>query len=137
MKKILIIAVTILMVSKNVKAQTDTLTVIQNIVNNKAQYIGQPFSVLLNQLPIQIKYYFPARPYFRSRNKEHATTFSFYFRQNPDELYKTYPRLLIYWQTYLTASMSLYNQTNGAWTSSVVSRYSQAIISDIMVIKRP
>jgi len=40
------------------KAQIDTLAVMQNIVNNKSQYIGQPFSLLYNQLPIQIKYYF-------------------------------------------------------------------------------
>ena len=62
MKKFfLILVVVITTFTKDVKAQTygvpDTLAYLLSIVSNKAQYIGQPFSVLKNNLQIQIKYF--------------------------------------------------------------------------------
>ncbi len=58
MKKILSIISIVLV--KNTSAQSgvpDTLAYLQNIVTNKAQYLGQPFSVLYNAFQIQVKYF--------------------------------------------------------------------------------
>ena len=60
MKKIILI-ILIITVAKNVSAQLngvpDTLAYLQTIVANKAQYIGQPFSTLIDNLQIQIKHF--------------------------------------------------------------------------------
>ena len=61
MKKILVIMLLFIAFAKESKAQTygvpDTLAYLQNIVASKAQYIGQPFTVLLNDLQIQVKFF--------------------------------------------------------------------------------
>ncbi len=115
----------------------DTLAYLQTIVANKANYIGQPFSALFNNLQIQTKYFHPIRGggHYDS-NKETSTHFSFYFPQSADELYLTYPCLVIYWQTPLNAnhSFSLYNTNNGGgWTTAVANFYTNGIIADIKV----
>ncbi|MCB0710294.1 MAG: hypothetical protein KDC15_12990 [Chitinophagaceae bacterium] len=132
-KLIFILVVSILLYAKSSSAQIDTSAVIQNIVNNKSQFIGQPFSILYNQLPIQIKYYFPWPNFNRNRYQEPSTSFSFYFPQNTGESFLTYPGLRIYWHPFLNRSQSvaLYTQGRGAWTSAVALHYGSAIISDI------
>ena len=64
MKKIIIILFFVLIAfAKNAKAQTsgvpDTLAYLQSIVANKAQYIGQPFSVLKNSLKFNLLFVLP------------------------------------------------------------------------------
>ena len=139
MKKIFVILLIITVVfAKNTNAQTgvpDTLVYLQTIVANKTNYIGQPLSTLLNNLQIQIKYFspFPSLPY--DMTKETSTQFSFYFPQNEDEIYLTYPSLRISWQPYLDAAQSdiLFGNTGGGWTTAVYDFYKNAIIADIQI----
>ncbi|HWC55198.1 MAG TPA: hypothetical protein VG676_16550 [Chitinophagaceae bacterium] len=140
MKRVFFISVVVLVMgTKNSDAQTgvpDTLTYLQTIVANKANYIGQPFSTLLDTLQIQVKFFSPFAAIHYDKNKETSTSFAFYFPQTEDEMYLTYPCLEIYWQTYLNMnqSLSLYNFNNGGgWTTAVYNFYKNAIIKDIKV----
>ncbi len=139
MKKIVLIIVIILSVfTQKSKAQgtNDTLAILQNIVANQSNYAGQPFSVLLSQLPIQIKYFLPV-PTSSNRYRERATPFSFYFPENADQTYRAYPKLMVYWQQPLNQqqSISLWRQTNGAWSKTLASYYGSAIIAGIEILK--
>lgn len=140
MKKILVITfITLLSLAKDTKAQTgvpDTLAYLQTIVANKAQYIGQPLSTLLSDLQIQIKHFSRNTDIVYDISKETSTSFGWYFPQNADEIYLTYPRLRISWQTPLNAYQSgiLYTNNNGGWWSTAVyDFYKNGIISDITV----
>lgn len=141
MKKIILIIVCfICIVSKSTKAQgvSDTLTYLQSFVANKAYYVGQPFSKLIDSLQIQIKYFHPRSDIVYDISKETSTRFGFFFPQVADDMYLTYPSLEIYWQPYLNANSSyiLYNNNNGgSWSSGVASFYSTGIIADIKVVE--
>ena len=127
--------------SKNVNAQTvppisDTLSYLQSIVNNKSQYIGQPFSVLMDSLQIQIKFFSPFAGIHHDKTKETSTSFSFYFPTNHEEIYLTYPSLDIYWHPYLNSTQShlLYSQYRTVgWCPTIKSFYSTGMIADIRV----
>lgn len=140
MKKIIIIFL-IIAATKNAKAQTygvsDTLAYLQSIVANKAQFIGQPFSVLSASLQIEIKYFSPFASIPYDKTKETSTSFSFYFPANAEEIYLTYPSLRISWQPYLNAtqSSSLFDNAKGAWISSVSAFYISGIIADIKILE--
>ncbi len=140
MKKILLILAIILANTENAKAQTgvpDTLAYLQSVVDNKAQYIGQPFSTLLNNLQVQIKYFHPRRHIIYDISKETSTRFAFYFPQDGlDDYYLTYPSLEISWQTSLNANQSdifWNNSDGGGWTTAVANFYSSGIIADIKI----
>jgi len=140
LKNILIIGfIALISFTKNAKAQTgvpDTLAYLQSIVANKANYIRHPFSVLLNDLQIQVKYFHPIASIHYDKNKETSTSFAFYFPQTEDDMYLTYPCLNIYWQTPLNASQSfsLYNiNDGGGWTPGVANFYANGIIADIKI----
>ena len=81
MKSIIILALALTFTTRSsLKAQTgvpDTLAYLQTIVQNKAQYIGQPFSKLMDSLQIQIKLSFPVAELPYDRFKETSTSFSF------------------------------------------------------------
>jgi len=117
MKKIILIPILYISIFKNANSQTvpvtDTLAYLQTIVTNKANYIGHPFSTLANSLQIQIKSFFPFASLPYDKTKETSTDFSFYFPLNVDELYLTYPYLVIYWQPFLNTNQSnIIQQTN-------------------------
>ncbi len=140
MKKFfLILVVVITTFTKDVKAQTygvpDTLAYLLSIVSNKAQYIGQPFSVLKNNLQIQIKYFQPFAAVSYDKDKETSTSFAFYFPNNVDELYLTFPKLEVYWQPYLNIvqSLGIAYGNRGVWSSSAEAFYSTGIIADIKI----
>ena len=141
MKKMFVILfLTAVISAKVTKAQTvgvpDTLAYLQTIVANKSQYIGQPFSILLNNLQIQIKYFHPRRDIVYDISKETSTRFGFYFPQSANELYLTYPSLEIYWQPYLNANQSdalWENNNGGGWSTAVAAFYANGIITDIKV----
>jgi hypothetical protein len=143
MKKTVIVILFIAAISKcNSYGQAtgvpDTLAYLQTIVTNKAQYIGQPFSVLQSSLQIEIKFFSPFSAKRHRINNETSTSFGFYFPQNAEEIYLTYPCLEIVWQTPLNANQSrtLYSQFNGGgWNSTVAAFYSSGIIADIKVIE--
>lgn len=140
MQKIIFIVVYfICIVSKSTKAQgvPDTLAYLQGFVANKAQYIGKPFSKLLDSLKVQIKYFHPRSDIAYDISKETSTRFGFSFPHVADDMYLTYPSLEIYWQPpYLNANNSyiLYNNNNGgSWSSVVASFYSTGIVADVKV----
>ncbi len=124
--------------SSEVKAQgvPDTLAYLQSIVLNKANYIGQPFSVLQNHLQIEIKFFSPFGAIPHDKYKETSTSLGFYFPETAEEVYLTYPSLEIYWRPYLNAKQSglLYSQYNvGGWSVEVANFYANGIISDIKI----
>jgi hypothetical protein len=127
---------------KNADAQAsgvpDTLAYLQSIVANKSKYIGKRFSVVLNSLQIQIKYFSPRESIHYDKYKETSTLFSFYFPKNSEEIYLIYPSLEIYWKPYLNAVQSelLYLQSRlVGWSSAVAAFYENALISEISVFE--
>ena len=100
MKKIFLILTLIIAIpAKDTKAQngvSNTLAYLQTIVANKALYIGQPFSTLLNDLQIQIKYFQPSAAVTYAKDKETSASFASYSQQNVDEIYLTFPKIEIY-----------------------------------------
>jgi hypothetical protein len=111
---------------------------LQSIVTNKANYIGKPFSTLLNNLQIQIKHFSPIANISYDKSKETATFFSFYFPQSANEIYLTYPCLRISWEPYLNATNSSYlfsKYDGGGWTQEVIDFYKNAIIKDIDIFE--
>ncbi len=140
MKNILIIGfIALISFSKNAKAQAgvpDTLAYLQTIVANKTQYIGQPFSVLYDNLQIQIKFFTPFGAIHYDKNKETSTSYAFYYPHTTDDHYLSYPRLEIYWQTPLDANQSslLWKNNNfGEWSAAIYTFYKDAIITDVKV----
>lgn len=142
MKKILITLFFVLTgFIKNVNTRTtgvpDTLAYQQTIVANKSPYIGQPFSKLMDSLKIQIIFFSPFSSIPYNKSKETSTSFSFYFPQNADEIYLTYPNLRISWQPYLDANQSdvirLNNNNRGRWNSEAATFYASGIIADVQI----
>jgi hypothetical protein len=127
------------MTQTGLKAQTgvpDTLAYLQTIVQNKAQYIGQPFAKLLDSLQIKIKLFFPIADLPYNRFKETSTSFSFFFTAAADDLYLSYPMLEVIWQTPGNADQSrqLRKQyRNLGWNSLIADHYSSKIIADIYI----
>lgn len=132
---ILLLASCLISVSNTPAANNkDTLTYLQFIVANKANYIGRPFSALLSDLQIQIKRFAPIASIAQDMSKETSTNFSFYFPQSIDEFHLTFPKLNISWQTHLNATTSQYlfkKYNKGGWTQEVIDFYSTAIIKNI------
>jgi hypothetical protein len=144
MKKILAILIIIvcssnmIIANETIKPKIDTLAYLKSIVANKANYVGRPFSALLNDLQIQIKFFSPFEGKSQDKSKETSTKFGFYFPQSADENYLTYPCLRIAWSPYLNADMSggLYTKYDGGgWQQEVIDFYSSAIITDIKVVE--
>lgn len=137
MKKIILIMLIIAFSTKTKAQVPDTLAYLNSIVANKAQYIGQPFSILKNNLQIQIKFFSPFASISYDKSKETSTSFSFYFPQiGINDFYLTYPKLEIYWQIPLNASQSdiLWEANNGGgWSTSVANFYANGLIADIKV----
>jgi hypothetical protein len=139
MKKILIISI-LFFVAYSAKSQTvnitDTLTYLKTIETNKANYIGRPFSSLMNDLQIQIKYFSPIASIHFDKSKETSTSFCFYYPLNADEVYLTYPCIRIEWDTPLNANQSsiIYNSNDGGmWLLNASLFYANAIIKNIRV----
>lgn len=140
MKKIILI-ICILFVTKVTNAQTgvpDTLTYLQTIINNKTQFIGQPFSALSNTLQIQVKHFSPFADDHAYKNKETRTGFSFYFPLSTQELYLTYPCLIVKWQSPLNGTISdqIWEANGrGMLLANAAAFYSSAIIKDIYILE--
>jgi hypothetical protein len=89
-------------------------------------------------LQIQIKFFSPVASISYNKNKETSTLFSFYFPQNSEEIYLTYPSLEIYWKPCLNAVQSelLYSQCRSVgWSPAVATFYENGLISDIRVVE--
>lgn len=140
MKSIIILALVLTFTTRSsLKAQTgvpDTLAYLQTIVQNKAQYIGQPFSKLMDSLQIQIKLFFPVAEFPYDRFKETSTSFSFFFTATVDDLYLSYPMLEVIWQTPGDAGQSrlLRKQYRSmGWNTVIANHYSTRVIADIYI----
>jgi len=111
----------------------DTSAYIQQIIANKNNYIGKPFSTLSKDLQIQIKYFNPFASFdFR---KETATLFQFIKPVTMADFSE--PIMDIEWSPYLNmkVSDSLWDKNDGGgWTSEVAAFYSTGIIKDIILI---
>ena len=140
MKKLILMLILSGTIFKNAGAQTtsvtDTLAYLQTIVASKANYIGQPFSVLMNSLQMPIKSFIPFASVHFEKNKETSTSFSFHARQTGDDYYSAYPLLRVSWVTPLNAEQSkiLWKSNNcGLWSQAAIEFYSTGIISDIQI----
>ena len=138
--KIISILIILMFFVSKAKAQTtgvpDTLAYLQTIVANKAQYTGQPLSLLLNHLQIEVKQFSPFGGIHHKKDKETSTSFGFYCPTGANDRYRLLPALNIYWEPYLdkSFSMSLFNQFGGCWTPQVYNYYANAIIKDIDIL---
>ena len=114
----------------------DTLAYLQTIVANKAQYIGQPLSLLLNHLQIEVKEFGPIGGIHHQKDKETSTSFGFYCPIGSNDLYKLSPALRVYWNPYLnkSSSMWLFTQFGGCWAPQVYNHYAQEIIREIDIL---
>ena len=136
MKKKIIISVTIAILfvlnSKSLLAQQtrrDTLNYLQQVVENKANYIGKPFSVLKKDIKLEIKSFSP----FGAANRYEETSTTFYFKHPKKQEDFSYPQLIITWTSPLDMRMSdsLFFKNHRKWDSEIESFYAPAIIADI------
>jgi hypothetical protein len=115
----------------------DTLNYVKSFETNKAQYIGKPFSVLLNALgKVQPKTVFPVGYIFENINVKPESRFQFKDRRY---LYAHDAVILrIEWQTPLP-SETVYNmriKNDALFTNEEKTYYSSKIVKDIMVYRR-
>lgn len=125
----------------DLKAQNgvpDTLVYLKTIVDNKNNFVGKPFGVLVDSLKIKIKYFSPFAAEHKAKDKETSTSFSFYYPRTADEIYLTYPHIEIFWQTPLDAIQSDFLYTKFrfvGWHPEIARFYSTAIIDDLQIIE--
>ena len=134
MKKVLIIIISVFILhSTCLKAQvTDTAVYIQQILLNKSNYIGKPFSVLEKDLKVKLKCFILDAGIHWDQTKETSTSMWFIKPTKMEDF--SFPRLRIYWQPYLDykKSDSLWDRNDGGnWTPEADSFYSLGIIKDI------
>ena len=114
----------------------DTLAYLQTIVAKKAQYIGQPLSLLINHLQIEVKSFGPFSGIHHRKDAETSTTFGFYCPVGTNDLYKLFPALRVMWNPYLnsTFSDSLFTLFGGCWAPQVYNHYANEIVRDIDIL---
>lgn len=138
MKNILkLILVTILFgFCTKVHAQIDTLNYVKQFEINKANYIGQPFSHLLNDM-VQYK---PktVNSFINIWGKNLVADSDFNFSTLEEQRKKQTVYLIVYWQTPLVHSDAflLSKQNHFNFTSAEEIFYGNKIIGDIKVYKR-
>ncbi|WP_294264232.1 hypothetical protein [uncultured Chryseobacterium sp.] len=116
------------------KAQLDTLNYLKQFETNKVNYIGQPFSKLLQDMTqIQPKTAWPI-PNFKTKHYNFSTDFKFC-----DKEFSFYNAvtLIVEWQTPISRSDSKYYQVlnHSYFTNDEKAFYSSKIIKDIMVYR--
>lgn len=115
----------------------DTLAYLRTIVANKAQYIGQPFSLLINHLQMEVKRFGPAGNIHHNKDLETSTSFSFYCPTSTNDSYRIFPALRVMWYPYLNnnLSMSMFTLFGGCWAPQVYNHYADAVIRDIDILE--
>jgi hypothetical protein len=146
----LLIIITALSVCSKGTAQTkcfqgDTLKyVIKCIEENRAQYIGKPFNVLLNDLELPVKSFFNGGISNREKKGE-TITIAFYEQTAAAVLadirgnrrhhdVDSLVMLTIIWKTPLPldSAENLQNSSGGIWTPAVQEYFGKQIIKDII-----
>lgn len=115
----------------------DTFNYVKNFELQKAQYIGKPFSILLNDMQqIQPKSVWQGI-YIRNKNIIPYNSFYFELPQNTFR-YGIVVNMIIYWQTALPATEVKYyqNKNHFHFTNEERQYYENKIIRDIIVIKK-
>lgn len=115
-------------------AQLDTLNYLKQFEVNKANYIGQPFSKILNEMTqIQPKAVWPS-PNFANKNYNYHTTFSFC---DMDFSFYNTIMLRIEWQIPLQRTDTKYYQllNNSYFTNDERTFYGSKIVKDIQVYR--
>jgi hypothetical protein len=131
--KLILIFVAIFIANKSKGQVPDTLNYLRSLVTNKSQFVGQNFTHLVNQLPIQIRYFFARSLSSKQMYIEKSTAFCFYRPLNSEELEHTYPRLVIFWQgsQNIRISDSFRKIWNGQFITPLLNHYGSCIVADI------
>ncbi|MDR6157967.1 hypothetical protein QF023_001483 [Chryseobacterium sp. SLBN-27] len=135
MKKIFSITIILLFLSIQLKAQLDTMNYLKQFEANKAHYIGQPFSKLLNDMTqIQPKTIWNRPP---RNNKNIILQSSFNFCIKNQTFNNNVINLVITWQDYIPYSQTYYySQKNSFYfTNDEKIFYGNKIIKDIWVYR--
>ncbi|MCX8532195.1 hypothetical protein [Chryseobacterium luquanense] len=125
---------TLLFISFKLSAQIDTLNYIKQFEINKAQYINQPFSKLLNDMT-------QMQPMSVWSIDSHKNRYLIYFTRfmfcEMDESFSSNVNLTISWQTPLQSSETEYydNKNDFFFTNDERNYYGSKIIKDIKVYK--
>ena len=130
----IIILFLIITFTNKMNAQLDTLTYVKSFEINKANYIGQPLSVLLNDMT-QIQ---PKTVWFVPiTNKRTMVKESLFNFCEVDYSYKNAITLRITWQEYIPYSQVEYyhNLNDFFFTNDERLFYGNKIIEDIMVYR--
>lgn len=140
-KKIILGFIFITLFLSKTNAQTagvpDTLVYLRTIVANKAQYIGQPLSLLINHLQIEIKSFGPFSVIHHRKDSETSTTFGFYCPIGTNDIYKLFPALRVMWNPHLNATFSdsLFTLFGGCFAPQVYTHYANEIVRDIDILE--
>lgn len=119
------------------KAQSlDTLSVLQEkIISHKSDYIGQPFSKLLKDIPFKILSYIDRG----SLNNRHITFGTEILFVSPDNWNKSIKKVHIEltWETPLKhdETLVLEKQTKFNWNQDAVNYFSDKVVGEIKVYK--
>ncbi len=126
------------LVINNATAQTlDTLNYLRTFEQQKAQYIGQPFSVLLNAMN-QVQFV-SVRGGRNIRNKTQIPYCSFYFVNRPNMFTYGAIKFVIEWQTPIPlVNINYYtNRNHYYFTNEEQQFYGSKTIKDIRVFVNP
>ena len=135
MKKIiLIIGVFFILFDSHAQSsnQTDTLGYLKYIYQHKDQFIGKPFSVLLDSLKIKIVYFGPNAGLSNDMTKETNTIFYFINPTSVEDFSSM--NIDIFWQKYLDANISdrIFSNSEG-WNNEARDFYKNGIVKSIYV----
>ena len=123
------------LISHSAKGQLDTLVYLKNYEIQKNNYIGQPFSVLLNDMvQIQPNTIWSFGPTY---NKYIKTYSHIYYCSMEESFYNKRITMIIHWQNPLPNSEVNYysNRNNFYFTPEERTYYGNKIIKDIKVYR--
>ncbi|MDY0929670.1 hypothetical protein [Chryseobacterium sp. CFBP8996] len=129
-----IIALSLILGFSHFNAQLDTLNYLKQFEVNKANYIGQPFSKLLNEMT-QIQ---PKTSWSRPKgNKKIITAYTDFNFCNKELSFHNTISLLIEWQNEIPRDQTkYYEQKNGFYfTNDEKNFYGSKIVKDIKVFR--
>ena len=135
MKKLITILFFAIM-AKSAAAQIDTLAYLKTFEQQKAQYIGQPFSVLLTAMgQIQPKTVWGGR---NIRHKTQIPYCTFYFVSPNNAFSSGVIYMIIDWQTTIPLQDVNYytNKNHDNFTNEERQFYGSKIIKDILVYRK-
>lgn len=137
MKKIfLIVLLIVLNTTTHAQTQVDTIGLLrQTILNKKSDFIGKPFSTIVNALPVSlpIKHYFPD---WLNGLSNKRTMFGFIDIQNRRKDPKNIIYIYIYWQNKDSLSDEDEQWRKlpvGQWDQDDLHYYKDKIIKDVKV----